>query len=73
MQRELSIRGTYRGKLTGLMVDKTRDAIRKFQQARFESGNLTVAYARALGSIAIPHTVDWSQKKAPRRVPSRSF
>jgi len=58
LQRALSIRGTYRGKVTGLMDDKTRRAIRKFQQGDFESGNLTVASARVLGLVAVPCTVD---------------
>lgn len=58
LQRALSLRGAYRGKVTGLMDDKTRRAIRKFQQGGFESGNLTVASARVLGLVAVPRTVD---------------
>ena len=58
LQRALSIRRTYRSKVTGLMDDKTRRAIRKFQQGGFESGNLTVASARVLGLVAVPRTVD---------------
>jgi peptidoglycan hydrolase-like protein with peptidoglycan-binding domain len=58
LQRALSIRRTYRSKVTGLMDDKTRRAIRKFQQGSFESGNLTVASARVLGLVAVPRTVD---------------
>jgi len=58
LQRALSIRGTYRGKVTGLMDDETHRAIRKFQQSDFESGNLTVASARVLGLVAVPCTVN---------------
>ena len=58
LQRALSIRGTYRGKATGLMDDETHRAIRKFQQSEFESGNLTVASARVLGLVAVPCTVN---------------
>jgi len=46
LQRALSLRGAYRGKVTGLMDDKTRRPISKFQQGCFENGNLTVASAR---------------------------
>ncbi|MDB9946528.1 peptidoglycan-binding protein [Ascidiaceihabitans sp.] len=58
LQRALSLRGAYRGKVTGLMDDKTRRAISKFQQGGFESGNLTGASARALGFVAIPRPAE---------------
>lgn len=55
LQRALSARGSYRGDATGLMDDKTRRAIRKFQLGGgFDSGNLTVASARTLGLVAVP-------------------
>ena len=58
LQRALSLRGAYRGKVSGLMDDKTRRAISKFQQGSFQSGNLTVASARTLGLIAIPRPAE---------------
>jgi hypothetical protein len=57
LQRALSARGSYRGDVTGLMDDRTRRAIRKFQLGGgFDSGNLTVASARTLGLVAVPRT-----------------
>ncbi|MDC1223423.1 peptidoglycan-binding protein [Ascidiaceihabitans sp.] len=37
LQRALSLRGAYRGKVTGLMDYKTRRAISKFQQGCFKT------------------------------------
>ena len=55
LQRALSARASYRGDVTGLMDDRTRRAIRKFQLGGgFDSGNLTVASARTLGLVAVP-------------------
>ena len=59
LQRALSVRGGYRGDITGLMDDRTRRAIRKFQLGGgFESGNLTVASARTLGLVAVPRPTE---------------
>jgi hypothetical protein len=57
LQRALKARGVFRGQATGLMDDRTRRAIRKFQLGGgFDSGNLTVASARSLGLVAVPRT-----------------
>jgi hypothetical protein len=55
LQRALAARGGYRGNVTGLMDDRTRRAIRKFQLGGgFDSGNLTVESARTLGLVVVP-------------------
>lgn len=57
LQRSLSLRGNYMGEVTGLMDDRTRRAIQKFQLGGgFDSGNLTVASARTLGLVAVPRS-----------------
>lgn len=57
LQRALSVRGSYRGQITGLLDDKTRRSIRKFQiDSGFDSGILTVDAARTLGLIAVERT-----------------
>jgi hypothetical protein len=57
LQRALDARGFYRGPVTGLMDNRTRNGIRKFQAVDgFENGILTVAAARKLGLIAVPRT-----------------
>jgi len=57
LQRALSVRGTFRGQATGLMDDRTRKAIRKFQEGDgFDSGNLTVKAARELGLVSVPRS-----------------
>ena len=59
LQRALSARGGFRGEATGLMDERTRRAIRKFQQGSgFESGNLTVASARSLGLVVVPRDTE---------------
>lgn len=59
LQRALSARGGYRGDVTGLMDDRTRRAIRKFQLGGgFDSGNLTVDSARVLGLVVVPRDIE---------------
>lgn len=54
LQRALAVRGFYRGPATGLMDNRTRSAIRKFQAIDgFDHAILTVAAARKLGLIAV--------------------
>jgi hypothetical protein len=54
LQRSLSLRGAYKGNISGVMDEQTRQAIRKFQLSDgFDSGNLTVATARVLGLVIV--------------------
>jgi hypothetical protein len=57
LQRALSARGFYRGAATGLMDNRTRNGIRKFQAVNgFDNGILTIAAARKLGLVAVLRT-----------------
>lgn len=59
LQRALTARGSYRGAITGLMDDRTRRAIHKFQLGGgFDSGNLTVTSARTLGLVAVARDLE---------------
>lgn len=53
LQRALKVRGLYRGRLTGIIDERTKRAIRKFQiPAGLNSSILTMDTARQLGLIA---------------------
>lgn len=57
LQRALAARGFYRGPASGLMDNRTRSSIRKFQAVDgFADATLTVATARKLGLIAVLRT-----------------
>ena len=59
VQRALSVRGLYRGPITGQMDSPTRAAIRKFQKPQgLDSGILSTAAARKLGLIAMERPKD---------------
>ena len=54
VQRALSARGLYRGPVTGRMDNRTRAAIRRYQEPEgLDSGTLSLASARSLGLVAI--------------------
>jgi hypothetical protein len=54
VQRALSARGEYRGKVTGTLDDNTRQAIRTFQLRNgLNSGILSIESARDLGLVEI--------------------
>ena len=54
VQRALKARGLYSGRITGLMDQKTRRSVRKFQQKLgLDSGTLSLMAARKLGLVAV--------------------
>ena len=56
LQRALKARGYYRAAINGQMDSRTRAAIRRFQKPEgLDSGILSLAGARKLGLIAVPH------------------
>ncbi|MGJ8604187.1 MAG: peptidoglycan-binding domain-containing protein [Marivita sp.] len=55
LQRALEARGLYRGQITGVMDVPTRQAVRRYQNARgLPSGLLSMQSARGLGLLATP-------------------
>ncbi|MEP5631826.1 MAG: peptidoglycan-binding domain-containing protein [Tateyamaria sp.] len=57
LQRALQARGYHRGKVTGEMDARTRDAVRRYQKDQgLKQKVLTVAGARTLGLIAVERT-----------------
>lgn len=57
LQRALAARGYYRGEATGLLDNRTRTAIRKFQNDDgFSEAILTLDAARKLGLVAVERT-----------------
>lgn len=54
LQRALAARGLYRGPVTGEMDNRTRRAVRAYQQPEgLDSGILSLAAARKLGLVAV--------------------
>ncbi len=59
LQRALSVRGYYRGKITGELDLRTRKAIRRYQKPRgLDSNKLSLDSARSLGLAAVERPKD---------------
>lgn len=54
LQRALKARRMYRSRITGVMDERTREAVRRYQKPRgLDSGMLSLATARDLGLVAL--------------------